>query len=399
MKIQRENLKNSQVKLKIEIGPEELAKHFRSAYEKIAANVSISGFRPGKAPYKIVVARAGYNKLLSEGIDKAISESYALALAKEKIIPISEPAIRVIKMPQFSLDQSDIKDNFVFEADLYIMPRVELSDYKKVSVKMPKKEEAHDKDVDKILERLLKQKATFKEINRPVQKGDRIEINFEGSISKVKKDKLCSKNFPLILGEGNLVPGFENKLMGLKKDDQTEFQLTFPKDYFDKEIAEKKVDFKVNIIDAKEVILPRLTDQFAKNFGHGTVNKLKRAIKESLKKEIEQKFQAELEQSVIEKILPKLKVELPAVLVDNEVNRMVDDMCEKVESKGLKFEKYLDSLKKSQDDLKKDMRSQAEKNIRIGFLLGKVIEDQKIDPKNKEAAKQAIDYLIKTVVK
>ena len=399
MKIQREDLKNSQVKLKIEIGPEKLVKYFRSAYEKIAADVSVSGFRPGKAPYKIIVARVGYNKLLSEGIDRAISESYAKAISLEKIIPISQPTVAVKKMPQFSLDQNDIKDDLIFEAELYIMPRVELSDYKRISVKMPKKEEAGDKDVEKILEHLLKQKATFKEINRPVQKGDRIEINFEGLISKVKKDKLCSKNFPLILGESNLVPGFEEKLIGLKKDDQTEFQLTFPNDYFDREIANKKVDFIANIIDAKEVILPEMTDEFAKNFGQETVDKLKKAIKESLEKEIEQKFKAELEQAVIEKILPKLKVELPKILIENEINRMIDDMRGKVESKGLKFEKYLDSLKKSQDDLKKDMRSQAEKNIRVGFLLGKIIEEQKIDPSNKEAAKLAIDYLVKTIVK
>ena len=399
MKIQRENLKNSQVKLKIEIGPEKLVKYFRSAYEKIAADVSVSGFRPGKAPYKIIVARVGYNKLLSEGMDRAVSESYAEALALEKIIPISQPTISVKKMPQFSLDQNDIKDDLIFEAELYIMPSVELSDYKKVSVKAPKKEETRDRDVEKILEHLLKQKATFKEINRPVKKGDRIEINFEGSISKVKKDKLCSKNFPLILGESNLVPGFEEKLIGLKKDDRIEFQLTFPNDYFDKEIASKKVDFVANIIDAKEVILPEMTDQFAKNFGQETVDKLKKAVKESLKKEIEQKFQAELEQAVIEKVLPKLKVELPNVLVENEISRMIDDMREKVESRGLKFEKYLDSLKKTQDDLKRDMRTQAEKNIRVGFLLGKIIEDQKIDQSNKEAAKLAIDYLVKTVTK
>lgn len=399
MKIGRENLKNSQVKLKIEVKPEKLVEYFRAAYEKIAAGVSVPGFRSGKAPYKIVLARVGNNKLLSEGIDRAVSESYAQAISEEKIVPISHPAVSVRKMPQFSLNQDDVKDDLVFEIELYVMPPVELSDYKKVSVKIPKKEEAKDRDVEKILGHLLKQKATFKEINRPVKKGDRIEINFEGSISKVKKDKLCSKNFPLILGESNLVPGFEEKLIGLKKGDKSQFQLTFPGDYFDKEIASKKVDFIANIIDAKEVVLPKMTDEFAKIFGQESVDKLKKAIKENLKKEIEQKFQAGLEQSVIEKILPKLKVELPDILVENEINRMIDDMRGKVESRGLKFEKYIDSLKKTQDDLRKDMRNQAEKNIRVGFLLGKVIEDQKIDSSNKDAAKIAIDYLVKTIVK
>lgn len=399
MKISKEDLKESKIKIAIVLEPKELVKHFRVAYEKIATDVSVSGFRPGKAPYKIVVARVGYNKLLSEGIDRAVSESYGEALSQEKIIPISQPAVTVKKMPQFSLDQSDIKDNLIFEAEFYVMPSVELSDYKKVSVKISKKEEAQNKDVEKIIGHLLKQKATFKEINRPIKKGDKVEMNFEGSISKVKKDKLCSKNFPLIMGDGNLVPGFEEKLIGLKKDDQTEFQLTFPSDYFDKEIASNKVDFVVTIIDAKEVILPELTDEFTKNFGHENVDALKKAVKESLEKEIEQKYKMELEQAVIEKIIPKLKVELPKILVENEINRLVDDMREKVESRGLKFEKYLSSLNKSQDDLKKDMKGQAEKNIKVGFLLGKIIEEQKIDQSNKDAAKLAIDHLVKTVTK
>lgn len=399
MKIDSEKLKNSQIKLKVEIEPRELVEYYRFAYEKVSADVTVSGFRPGKAPYKIVVAKVGYNKLLSEGVDKAISESYTKALIEQKITPISQPAISVKKMPQFSLDQNEIKDNMIYEADLYVMPQVVLADYKKIKVKKPKKDETKKEDVEKILNHLLKQKATFTEINRAVKKGDRVEINFEGEIDHVKKDKLCSKNFPLILGESNLIPGFEQKIIGLKKGDKSEFNLTFPKDYFDKEVADKKVDFKIEVIDAKEVILPELTNEFAKIFGHPTVEKLKVAIKASLEKEIDQKYQADLERAVIEKLLPRLKVELPEVLVQNEIDRMIKDMKERVETQGLMFEKYLENIKKTTDDLKKEMRLQAEKNVRVGFLLGKIIEEQKFDHSDKEAAKKAVDYLVKTVTK
>lgn len=399
MKIERENLAGSKVKLKIEIQPEELVKYYRESYQKIADGVDVAGFRPGKAPFKIVVAKVGYNRLLNEGINTAVTESYGQALSEEKISPISQPSLSLSKTPQFSLDQNEIKDNLTYQAEFYIMPKVELLDISKVKVKLPKKGTAKQDDVEKIINHLLKQKATFLEINRPIKKGDRVEINFEGSVKGVKKDKICSKNFPLLLGESNLVPGFEDNIIGLSKGDKKEFKLAFPKDYFDKEIAGEKVDFKIEVIDAKEVILPPFNDEFAKNFNQPSAKKLRQAVKDSLEAEIAQAFSNKVDMIVIDHVLPKLRVNVPEVLISNEIDRMVEDLKKRVESQNLTFEKYLGSLKKSESDLRKDMSHQAEKNIRIGFLLGKVIKEKKWDPSNKETTKKAIEYLVKTVTK
>jgi trigger factor len=399
MKIKLEKQKNSRVKLEIVLEPEELVRYYRQAYEKIAAGVEISGFRPGKAPYKIIAAKVGHNKLLNDGLDLAVRESYQSTVAEQKISPLSYPEIVIKKAPNFSLDAEEIKDNLEYELSVDVMPEIKLKDYSKLKIKKSKKEEVKVDDVKKIIEHLRRQRATFKEADRGARKGDRVEINFSGKIKNVIRDKLCSKNFPLILGEGSLIPGFEDKLMDHKKGDKINFKIKFPKDYFDKEFAEQIVDFEVELLDVKEVILLEVDKTFAESFGRKSKDDLEKSIHESLEKEMEQNYQNKLEQEVVEKILPNLEVEIPKVLIDNESDRLVNDIKTRVESQGLKFEKYLENMKKDEETLRADLLGQAKKNIRIGFLLGKIIEEKKWDGSDKDASKKAVDYLVNELTK
>ena len=399
MKVKLEKQKNSRIKLEIKIEPEELVKYYRQAYEKLAASVEIPGFRAGKAPYKIIAAKVGYNKLLNEGLDLAVRESYQKAVAEQKISPLSYPEITVKKAPNFAVDAEEIKDTLEYELLVDVMPEIKLKDCSKLKVRKPKTEAVKEGDVAKIIEHLRKQRATFKEVSRGAKKGDRVEINFTGKLKNVVRDKLCSKNFPLVLGEGNLIPGFEDKLIGVKKGDKTSFKIKFPKDYFDKEYALAEVDFDVEVLDIKEVILPEVDKAFAESFGRKSREDLEKSIDENLQKEIEQNYQNKLEQEVIEKILPNLEVEIPQVLIDNEIKRLVEDIKTRVESQGVKFEKYLENMKKDEKTLRTDLLEQAKKNIRIGFLLGKVIEEKKWDTSDKNASKKAVDYLVSQLTK
>lgn len=400
MKVKKEDLKKSKVKLTIEIEPKELVKYFRESFEKVAKTVKIDGFRSGSAPFKLVEAAAGHNRLYSEGIDNALQKSYPEAVSKNKVMPISQPKVDIKKTPQYSLDANQIKDNFVYEVEVDVMPKVELKDYKSLKITGPKKRELKKADVEKILEHLQKQKATFKEaLERGAKKGDRAEIDFEGFLKKVRIDKMCSKNFPMILGESRMIPGFEEKIIGMKKGEEKNFKIKFPAKYHDKELSGKDAEFKVKLNDLREIILPEVNKKFAENFGQKSVAELKKSIEENLKKEIEAEHKNATESAVMEKVLPKLKVELPESMIDQELLRMIEAFKSQVESQGIKFEQYLDNMKKSLDDLKKDMTPQAEKNIKIGFILGKIIEEKKYDTKSNESAKKAVDYLVKTLVK
>jgi len=399
MKIKKEELKNSRIKLTIEITPAELVKYFRESFEKISKTVKIDGFRAGSAPFKLVEAAAGHNRLYSEGVDNALQKSYPEAVVQEKIMPISQPKVDVKKTPQFSVDADDIKDNFVYEVEVDVMPKVTLGDYRGLKVKEPKKREAKETDIEKIISHLRKQKATFREITkRGVKKGDRAEIDFEGFLKKVRVDRMCSKNFPMILGESNMIPGFEEKVIGMKKGEEKEFKIKFPAKYHDKEIAGKEAEFKIKLNDAREIILPEVDKSFAESFGQKSVSELKESIKKNLIKEIEVEHKNVVEAMVMEKLLPKLSVDLPTSMIEQELLRMIEAFKKQIETQGMNFEKYLTSIKKSLEDIKKDMTPQAEKNIKIGFILGKVIEEKKYDTKSNESGKKAIDYLVKTLI-
>lgn len=394
MKIQKENLKKSRVKMQIEVEPKELVGYFRITFEKLAKNVKIDGFRAGKAPFKMVEGVVGYNRLLGEGIDEAINASYRLAIGQEKIYPVSIPKVEIKKTPGFSLDETAILDNLVFEIEVDVMPTVELKDFSKAKIKTIEKRKAEDEEVEKILNQLMKQKATFKNRDSAVLKGDRVDITYDGYLKNVKVDRMCSKNHPLIIGEGTLIPGFEDQLIGMKKTEKKEFEIKFPKDYHDKEIAGNSAKFEVILNDAKEVVLPKLDKEFAKQFGHSSIEKLRTEIKKSLEKEIEKEYKDKVETAVLEKMLEYIRTELPDGLVEQEVERMFSAHKEQIEKYGVKFDQYLANSKKTEDELKKDMLKQAEKNVKVGLMLGKVIEQQKIDPKSDKAGEKALQYLV-----
>jgi trigger factor len=394
MNIKKENLGKSKIRLTISLEPRELAAYFRKSFDRLAGEVKLDGFREGKAPYKLVEAKLGHNRLLGEGVDLAANEGFRAAIEQEKLMPLSPPKVEIKKIPGYSLDETEIADDLTLEAEFEIMPEIKLGDYKKIKVKIPKKRKSDKSDVEKILLHLRRQKATFKETERPAKAGDRIEINYEGTLKGVKLDKLCSKNHPLILSEGNLIPGFEDHILGLKMGESKEFEITFPEDYHDKDVADKKVKFKVTLVDAKEVILPECDDVFAKEFGQETVEKLESSIAKSLEQEILVEHKNMVDNMVVEKVLPLLSVDIPEILIWQESERMLETFKNQIESRGMNFEKYLTNMKKDIETIKNEMKPQAEKNVKVGLILGKVIEAEKIDPKDKEAGRLALERLV-----
>lgn len=407
MKVKKEDLKKGKYKLSISVSPEKLLKYFKSAYEKLMSDVKISGFRPGKAPRKLAEESVGIGKLLSESLDVAIQQEYFLAVQEEKMIPICPPKVTISKYPNWGLTPAEIESDLVFEVEVEVMPEVKLSDFSKEKIAKKEAAKITKEDVEKILLHLRRQKATFAEVDRAAKAGDRAEISYEGFLDKIKQDSMSSKNHPLILGEATLIPGFEEQIIGMKKDEEKKFDLTFPKDYHAKDLAGpkgsplggKKAEFQVKLVDLKEVNLPKADDAFAANFGHKNMPELTRAIEKSLKDEVETKVRQETETEVLEAVLPHLSVEVPEGLIDQEVDRLIVNMKKQIESRGMSLDKYLQSIKKTLPELRTDLRPTAEKNIRIGFLLGKIIESQGIDPKNPEAGKVALEYLIKKLTK
>ncbi len=399
MQTKIEKLKNSKVKITVSVPATELVKHFNAAFNELAPSVKLAGFRPGKAPRKLIEESLGISRILSHALDNALRENYVSALQAEKMIPVSQPNITISKYPNYGLTPDEIKDDFEFEAEIEVIPEVELGDYSKIKVEKGRPEKAKDEDADKVIEHFQKQRSTFTDIGRPAQKGDFAEISFEGFQKGVKVDAMSSSHHPVVLGENTLIPGFEDKIIGMKKGDEKKFPIAFSKDYHAKEFADKEAEFQIKLNELKEIKLPDLNDEFAAGFGHKDMADLRRAVKENLEKELGEKYKNELESKVVEKILPLLKAEIPEGLINQEVERMVHEYEHQFKDRGINFETYLKSAKKTLEDLKKEIRNQAEKNVKIGLLLGKIIEDRKIDHHDPEAGRKALDYLVGELAK
>lgn len=399
MNIKQEKLEKGKIKLIITLSAKEMIEHFKNSFDQIAPTIKLDGFRPGKAPRKLVEETAGIARLLSTALDSAINNSYQEALRKEKLVPISVPKIVVDKYPNYGQTEKEIGSELIYEAELEILPEVVLKDYSKIKVKKEEPKTAKKEEVEKILHQLQKQSSTMEEKAGGAEKGDRIEINFEGFLKKVRIDEMSSKNYPVILGEGALIPGFEDNLMGLSKGDKKDFKIKFPKDYHSKQFAGQEAEFKIEILDLKKIILPEQNDDLAKKFGKDNMADLKVDIEKNLNEQYQKEAERNLEIKVIEAVLPKLETEIPEGLTDREVGRMFSDYQKQMESKGVNFDKFLESMKKSGDDIKIEMRPQAEKNVKVGLLLGKIAKEANLDHHDPEVGKKAMDYLTKKLVK
>jgi trigger factor len=399
MQARVEKLPKNKIKLTISVEPKELISHFKHAYSHAAPTVKIDGFRPGKAPRELIESTVGVTRLLSEGLDMAINKAYIEALEENKLNPINQPSIAINKYPAYGQSEEEIGDGLEFTAEFMVFPEAEIGDYSKIKIEKPKKEEAKEEDVEKILDNLQRQKATFEEVERGAEMGDLAEITFEGFLKKVRMDQMCSKNHPVVLGEKTLIPGFEDEIVGMKKGEKKDFKIKFPKDYHAKDLAGKEAEFNVELLSLKKINKPEIDEAFAASFGQKDAKELREAIKTNLEMEMDKKYQSELEQRVLDKLIPLVKVELADELIDREIDRLVHDYEHQLQHMGMNLESYLKTIKKTTEDLRKDMRPAAEKNIKTGLLLGKVIEEQKIDHDDKEAGAKAVEYLVKELTK
>ncbi len=399
MQTKVDKLKQSKVKLVVTFEPGEMIKYFDHAYHHLASGVTLQGFRPGKAPRALVESSLGVTRILSHALDDAVNESYQKALVQEKLSPISAPAIKINQYPNYGETVEEIKNGFEYEAEFTVLPQISLGDYSKLKVEKPAQEAVKADDVQKILDNLQKQKANFTAIDRPAKMGDLAEINFDGSVKHVKIDGMVSKHHPVVLGEKTLIPGFEEEVVGMKKGEKKTFKIKFPKDYHAKNLAGKEAEFDVELLELKEVNLPEINDTFAADFGHKTVDELKKAIEKNLELEYEQKNENELEQKVLDKILPLVKADIPDEMTEKEIDRMLADYKAQMEKMGVNFETYLSGMKKTEADIRREMRDAAVKNIKVGLMLGKIVEEQKIDHHDENAGKKAIEHLVSELTK
>lgn len=380
MKVDTKNLPKSKIELSVEISTSEMEPYLDKAAADLSKDLKVKGFRPGKAPRQTVEQSLGKEKVYQEGIERAIRESYVKIILEKKLEVLGKPQIQVTK--------GGPGQPLVYRATLEILPEIKLGKYK--NLKIEKKEvKVDEKEVEGTLKSIQNSRVKLVTVKRPAKKGDRVEVDFETRLAGAKIDGGESKNHPLVIGQGYFVPGFEDKLIGMKEGDEKEFNLTFPGDYYKKELAGKNVDFKVKMKLVQERELPQVDDQFAKSLGKfDNLVSLKKSVKDGIKQEKEMKEKERQRAQLIEKVVENSQMEIPRILIDMEIEKMFKEFENSISQTGLTLDQYLERIKKTRQNLEKDWQGQAKKRVQVALALREIAKKENVTVSQKEVEEE-----------
>ena len=381
MKVTAENGENQQVTLTIEVEAAEVSKAVERAAKRLANRVNIPGFRKGKAPRKIVERNVGMDALLQEAFDLIAPKAFSDALDDQKIDPVTRPNIDIVTL-------EDGK-NLVFKATVTPRPEVKLGDYKGLKVEKAAAE-VSDEDVEKQLKNFQDRQGKMVEApeGAAVENGDFTTLDFEGFVDGEAFEGGKGQDYPLQIGSGSFIPGFEEQLVGAKVGEEKEVKVKFPEEYHSAELAGKDAMFKCTVRSIKHKELPEIDDELAKKVStFQTLDELKADIRKNLLENAEKKAENDQKTAVIEQATENITVDIPAVMIDNRVTSMIQEMAMRLEQQGMKLEQYLQYAGTDIAKIREDYRETAEKNVKTDLMLEEVAkaEDIKVEAKDLDA--------------
>ena len=386
MSLQVEKLEKNMAKLTIEVPAEEFDAAIKNAYNKNKNKFSIPGFRKGKAPLAMLEKMYGAGIFYEDAANEVIYASYPKAAEESKEEIVSTPEIKVTQIEKGKA--------FIYEATVALKPEVTLGEYKGVEVK---KAEAvvTDEDVENELTAARKKNGRLIDVeDGAIEDGDNTIIDFTGYIDDKTFDGGAGTDYPLVIGSHSFIEGFEDQLIGKKKGETCDVNVTFPAEYHADELAGKPAKFVVTIKEVKRNELPELNDEFASEVSDfDTLDEYKADIRKKLQEKKEQDAKVENENNVIEKVIENAQMELPQPMVDTQAREMVENYARRLQSQGLNINDYMKYTGMTPEKLMEQMRPEAEKRIKTRLVLEKVVEvenvevsDEKLDEQINEIA-------------
>lgn len=382
MKVNMEKIEKNKVALEITIEAAKFEEGISRAYKKLAPKVNIPGFRKGKAPKAMVINQIGKEYLHEEALETILPEIYYEAIKEVNVEPIDRPQIDVKTMEE--------GQDVVLTAQVEVKPEVKLGQYKELEIAKPD-EEVKAEDVAKELEnqRLRNAQLVPIEEGNEISKGDIAQINFEGFIDEVAFPGGSGTDYPLEIGSGSFIPGFEEQLIGVKVGAEVDVNVSFPEDYQSSELAGKPALFKVKINSAKHKEIAALDDEFAKDVSEfETLEELKNDISNKLKQAAEKKAQQQIRQGVIDKVIENAEVEIPAVMIEKRIDAMIDNMAQRLQMQGLKMEDYMKYTNISLEQMREQNRVEAEKSVKVDLVLETIAKAEDIKVSDEDMEKQ-----------
>ena len=380
-----EKVGSNQVALTVEVDAAAFEAAIEKAYRKMRGQISIHGFRKGKAPRKIIENLYGVEVFFDEAVNIAMPDAYTEAVQAEKLEPVGYPEVEL-------LDVS--KDGFSFKATVYVYPEVKLGQYKGLSA--PKAEvKVSAADVNHRLEEMAQRNSRLVGVDRSAEKGDTVNIDYEGFDNGKPFAGGKAEGFDLELGSGSFVPGFEDQLIGMSAGEEKDIDITFPEDYH-ADLAGKAVVFhvKVNAVKVKEV--PAIDDEFAKDVSEfDTLDELKADVRGKITAEREEAAGRAFEDILMGKVADGLTGEIPDAMVEAQAQRFVDNFRMQIQSQGLPFDKYLEMTKMDVDSLLEQAKEPAARQVKMDLAVGAIIKaegleatDEDVDAEYEKMAKQ-----------
>ena len=373
MSVAVEKLEKSMAKLTIEVSAEDFDKAINKVYLKQRARINVPGFRKGKAPRKLIEQMYGTGVFLEDAINDTINSTYPEAAQGCEI------SNEISSNPDIELVQAEAGKPLIYTATVAVKPPVGIGKYKGVEVEKTDVT-VSDEEVDAELAAEQEKNASYNEItDRPVADGDKINLNFEGFVDGVAFEGGKGEDYPLTIGSGSFIPGFEEQLVGAEIGKEIEVNVTFPENYQSAELAGKPAVFKCTVLKITEKVLPELNDEFADDVSEfSTLEEYKADIRKNLEVKKEEKARTEKENKVIDAIIADSEIEIPEPMLKAQQEQIVDEFAQRLQSQGLNIDQYFSYIGGSREKMMEEVKDQADKRIRTRLVLEEIVKAENI---------------------
>ena len=370
---------NGDAKFTIEFTAEEFEAARVKAYQENKNQFTIDGFRKGKAPRSIIEKRYG-DVFAEDAINDMLADGYPNAL--------DELDIEVIDQPRMEFGKIEKDAPFTVTVTVAVYPEVEVKDYKGIELEKVDAE-VTDEDVNTEIENLRKRNARMVTVDREVKDGDHIILDYKGFVGDEQFEGGTAEGYPLVIGSGSFIPGFEDQLIGAKKDEEVEVKVTFPEEYHAEELAGKEAVFKCVVHEVKEEELPELDDEFAKDVSeYDTLEELKKETKEDLTKRKSAWAENQMKDKAVEIVCENNDIEIPAVMIDDEISQMIRELNMQLSQQGLSFQQYLQFLGKDMMAFREEVKDDAERRVKMRMVIRAIVDAEAIVATEEEIEKE-----------
>ena len=372
MSLQVENLEKNMAKLTIEVPASEFEKALQSAYNKQKKSISVPGFRKGKVPRQMVEKMYGPEIFYEDAANELIPTAYEEELKNCDLEIVSRPTVDIVQIKK--------GENFIFTAEVAVKPEVTLGEYKGMEVDKTSTRVTQKEVEAKIKEEAEKNARTVTVEGRPVQDGDEVILDFEGFVDGEAFEGGKGENYPLTIGSGSFIPGFEEQLVGAEAEKEVEVKVTFPEEYHAEELKGKDAVFKCTIHEIKEKQIPEIDDEFAAEVSEfDTLDEYKADVKAKIKEQKENEGKQKKEDQAVEKAVANATMEIPEAMIDEQVRQMVNEFAQNMQYQGISFEQYCQITGMTLEKIQEETPPQAVKRIETRLVLEAIAKAENIE--------------------